>query len=347
MSSSTNKDSTWRHVILVTGAAGFIGSHVCDEFVATMPDCLIVGFDMLDYCASLQNLANALQHSNFVFEQGDILDSARLRYVFEKYSVDCVYHLAAQSHVDASFGNSFQFTETNVKGTHVLLEVARAQNAKKPLHRFVHVSTDEVYGTKADESDERALPDPTNPYAASKAAAEMFVRSYYYSYKLPVIITRSNNIYGPRQYPEKVIPRFILRLLGGKRPQVQGDGQQERSFLHATDVARAMRIVLQSGIVGETYNIGVRDYHTIASLARRLTHEIAPSEEISAIEFAANDRPFNDHRYRLNWDKMRALGWQPQVPFEDGLRSTIQWYREQANSEIDKYWMSGTWQAQC
>lgn len=330
--------STYRS-ILITGGAGFIGSHVVDAFAQAVADEKLVAekivvVDIFDYCASSKNLDHAKKVGNVIILQVDICDADAVRHVFETHDVDAVVHLAAQSHVDRSFGNSLAFTATNVCGTHTLLEVARQQWCKEgenmQTKKFLHISTDEVYGSCTDTQhrETTSLLQPTNPYAASKAAAEMYVESYRHSYGIPTIVSRSNNVYGPRQYPEKVIPKFILRLQSGLLPKIQGSGLQKRSFLYVTDVARALLLLFQKGENGGIYNIGSENEMEIRELAQVVTNHIQPSS-CNFVFDHESDRPFNDQRYHLSTERIKTeIGWQPTVDFEKGLKHTIKWYAE-------------------
>lgn len=320
--------------ILITGGAGFIGSHVVDKFVSNGDR--VVVLDNFSYCASRLNVNDAA-----LVEHADICNSIDVARILRKHAITSIVHLAAQSHVDNSFGNSLTFTNANVLGTHVLLETwcqYWRENGCNPDWRFLHISTDEVYGgtNSTASGEEVSLLKPTNPYAASKAAAEMFVMAYNYSFQLPIIIARSNNVYGPRQYPEKVIPKFIMRLLNGKKPRIQGSGNQMRSFLYATDAAEAMFLLLKRGTTGKIYNIGVENEVTVKSLATLLTDLICGDE--AKQEFAHDqDRPFNDQRYPLDTNRIEnEIGWKPLVAFQDGLASTIDWYRQ--NKDYIHYW---------
>lgn len=333
--------------ILVTGAAGFIGSFLCEELLAKFPHSKIIAYDVLTYCASKDNLADAMRNERFVFVRGDICNPHRVSEILNKYDVRVIVHCAAESHVDNSFGNSLHFTKVNVEGTHVMLECANALHRKGRLRRFLHVSTDEVYGTteEGDLHHECSLLCPTNPYAASKAAAEQYVRAYHESYKLPVLITRSNNIYGPRQHPEKVLPRFVQRVLRGNVPRVDGKPGNERTFLYVTDVAAAIATVLSNGALGETYNIGCNNRLKITELAERVV-AMANAEYNCNLREAfvktQHDRPFNDERYRLDWSKITALGWQPKVEFETGLRAVFDWHK--ADPELRLFhWNDSEW----
>lgn len=324
--------------ILITGGAGFIGSHVVDKFIEKGHS--VVVLDNFSYCASRLNV-----NDDAVVEHADICNAIDVKRILRKHSICSIVHLAAQSHVDNSFGNSLTFTNANVLGTHVLLESwcqYWRENNCNPDWRFLHISTDEVYGgtNETASGEEVSLLRPTNPYAASKAAAEMFVMAYNYSFKLPIIIARSNNVYGPRQYPEKVIPKFIMRLLNQQKPRIQGSGHQLRSFLYATDAAEAMYLLWKSGTVGKIYNIGVENEVSVNSLALTLTQLIAPQlkETNCDLKFSHDqDRPFNDQRYPLDTSKIcNEIGWKPLVPFDQGLKLTIDWYKQ--NKDSKHYW---------
>jgi UDP-glucose 4,6-dehydratase len=317
--------------ILVTGAAGFIASHVCIELVNNHPEYNVIGFDKVDYCSSVHNLDSIRAKANFEFVRGDIRSADLIAFLFKSRNIDTVLHLAAQTHVDNSFGNSLQFTENNILGTHVLLECAKVHH----IRRFVHISTDEVYGevgpneTHATES-ERLLA-PTNPYAATKAAAEYLVLAYAKSFGLPVIITRGNNVYGPHQFPEKLIPKFSILLSRNQRLPLHGDGSNLRNFVYVSDVARALMGVMHRGLTGEIYNIGTDFELTNRQVAEELCRhfDLDPVKYIQKVE----DRPFNDRRYAIDSSKIHLLGWQPLVPWKAGLTRTIAWYvREQAES---------------
>jgi len=312
--------------ILVTGGAGFIASHVVIQLVKNFPQYKVVNFDKMDYCSSLRNLDEIAHYRNYKFIKGNLTSGDLLRYVLETEEIDTIIHAAAQTHVDNSFGNSFAFTENNVMGTHVLVETAKCHGIK----RFIHVSTDEVYGSSYEGEARHVETDvlePTNPYAATKAAAENIVKSYYRSFNLPVIITRGNNVFGPHQYPEKVIPKFVRRLLKGLPCCIHGDGSNSRHFIYVEDVARAFIAILHKGIDGETYNIGCETEFTNIEVAERLVRSLKPNSKNPRdhIEFVA-DRPFNDVRYYISSDKLMKLGWKEEVSFDDGLQKTIDWY---------------------
>ncbi|AEO68920.1 uncharacterized protein THITE_2118740 [Thermothielavioides terrestris NRRL 8126] len=256
--------------IMVTGGAGFIASWLVRHLTLTYPHAYnVISFDKLDYCSSLNNTMVLNDRRNFAFYQGDITDPRDVLDCLERYNIDTIFHFAAQSHVDLSFGNSYTFTHTNVYGTHVLLESAK----KVGIKRFIHVSTDEVYGEVKDDDDdllESSILAPTNPYAASKAAAEMLVHSYQKSFKLPAIIVRSNNVYGPHQYPEKIIPKFTCLLARSKPVVLHGDGSPTRRYLFAGDAADAFDTILHRGQLGQIYNVGSHDEISNLALAKKI-----------------------------------------------------------------------------
>ncbi|KAI0170982.1 hypothetical protein BJ166DRAFT_517469 [Pestalotiopsis sp. NC0098] len=319
--------------IMITGGAGFIACWLVRHLTATYPEAYnIVSFDKLDYCSSLNNTRMLNEKRNFTFYHGDITYPAEVLECMERYNIDTVFHFAAQSHVDLSFGNSYTFTHTNVYGTHVMLESAK----KVGIKRFIHISTDEVYGEVKDDDDdllETSILAPTNPYAASKAAAEMLVHSYMKSFKLPVIIVRSNNIYGPHQFPEKIIPKFTTLLQRGRPVVLHGDGSHTRRYLFAGDAADAFDTILHKGALGHVYNVG--SYHEISNmqLCTKLLKAmgIADGEGDKAdadrwVKYT-HDRPFNDQRYAVDGTKLRELGWVQNTSFEKGLEITVDWYR--------------------
>lgn len=291
----------------------------------------IVSFDKLDYCSSLNNTRMLNDKRNFTFYQGDITNPTEVVDCLERYNIDTIFHFAAQSHVDLSFGNSYGFTHTNVYGTHVLLESAK----KVGIRRFIHISTDEVYGEVKDDDDdllESSILAPTNPYAASKAAAEMLVHSYQKSFKLPVIIVRSNNVYGPHQYPEKIIPKFTCLLNRGLPVVLHGDGTPTRRYLFAGDAADAFDTILHKGQLGQIYNVGSYDEVANRDLCVKLLEQFGiPRETADDVQKwvkYTHDRPFNDHRYAVDGTKLRQLGWDQKTSFADGLRITVEWYRK-------------------
>ncbi len=319
--------------LFITGGLGFIGSNFIHYYSAKYPNIRIICFDKNSYCSNLKNVEGL---ANVEIVVGDIRNSELVMYILRRYEVDSVIHFAAESHVDNSFMNSVKFTENNVLGTHILLECCYQYGR---IERFVHVSTDEVYGEVPFEEEtrhENSRMNPTNPYAASKAAAEFIVQSYMQSYKMPIIITRGNNVYGIRQYPEKVIPKFICQLLRGEKCTIQNENCV-RNFIHVEDAVRGFEIVLHYGEVGGIYNIGtnrIQEY-TVLQLAQMLIRKIHHNvnfdnpenygEYITKIE----DRKFNDCRYSITSDNLHKLGWRLQYTnFEENIDQMIEWYRE-------------------
>lgn len=313
--------------ILITGAAGFIASHVCNRLIRNYPEYKIVVLDKLDYCSNLKNLIPSKASSNFKFVKGDIASADLVNFLLITESIDTIMHFAAQTHVDNSFGNSFEFTKNNIYGTHVLLEACKVTGQ---IRRFIHVSTDEVYG----ETDEDAVVGnheasqllPTNPYSATKAGAEMLVMAYGRSYGLPVITTRGNNVYGPNQFPEKLIPKFILLAMRGLPLPIHGDGSNVRSYLYCEDVAEAFECILHKGEVGHVYNVGTKKERRVIDVAKDICKLFSMDPETS-IKFVEN-RPFNDQRYFLDDQKLTSLGWSERTIWEEGLRKTIEWYTQ-------------------
>ena len=273
---------------------------------------------------------------NFKFVKGDVGSADLMTYVMRSEQIDTVMHFAAQTHVDNSFGNSFEFTENNIRGTHVLLETIKTLGTIK---RFLHVSTDEVYGESSYEMDKAnveaaSLLEPTNPYSATKAGAEMLVMAYGRSYGLPYVITRGNNVYGPHQYPEKAIPKFIMLARNGARIPIHGDGQATRSYMHVADAASAFDTILHKGELKGVYNIGAHEERTVLSVARDIG--VALGVDIDKTITHVQDRKFNDRRYFIDCSKLLALGWTQKVSWEEGLKETIEWYTK--NDEKSGYW---------
>ncbi|XP_062982129.1 dTDP-D-glucose 4,6-dehydratase isoform X2 [Elgaria multicarinata webbii] len=314
--------------ILVTGGAGFIASHVVVSLVEKYPNYMIINLDKLDYCASLKNLEIVSEKQNYKFVQGDICETSFIKELFETEKIDIVLHFAAQTHVDLSFWRKLEFNYVNVYGTYILVGAAYAANVEK----FIYVSTDEVYGGSCDkEFDESSPKQPTNPYATSKAAAECFVQSYWERYQFPVVITRSSNVYGPHQFPEKVIPKFIALLQQNRKCCIHGSGLQRRNFLYASDVAEAFLTIMKKGQPGEIYNIGSNFEMSIVQLAKELIHLIKNTSSEAETEYwmdYVKDRPTNDFGYPMNYGKMYSLGWRPKVPWKEGIKKTIEWYQD-------------------
>lgn len=314
--------------MLITGGCGFIGSNFILYMLEKHKDILIVNIDAVNYC-STKDLCS--DRERYVFSHSDINDYETNKTLLEKYDIDTVVHFAAQSHVDNSFKNSVQFTRDNVLGTHTLLEACREYGKIK---RFVHISTDEVYGEVDMENDgciEKGVLNPTNPYAATKAAAEFLVRSYYHSFKLPIVITRGNNVYGPRQYPEKVIPSFINNLLKNDLCKIHGKGLSRRNFIHVNDVSTALETIINKGKINDIYNIGTCNEYNVLEVLEKLVLLI--KDDTNYLQYAefVEDRLFNDFRYCINNTKLKKLGWSERIEFTEGLKTTIEWYKNNSN----------------
>ena len=307
--------------ILVTGGAGFIGSNFIRYVLSLGGAHDIVNADALTYAGNLSNLATVARNPQLHFVKANICDAAAMRQAM--LGCDAVVHFAAESHVDRSIYEPAPVIETNVTGTSILLQVARKLN----IRRFVHISTDEVYGDLAPgtASNEDAPLQPNSPYSASKAGADLLVRSFVRTYGFPAIITRSSNNYGPYQFPEKFLPLLVTNALDDKPLPIYGDGRQERNWIHVEDNCRGILAVLERGRVGETYNIGGEDVLENLDLVRRLLRLMGKPE--SLMRYVA-DRPGHDRRYALDSSKMhRELDWRPLIPLEQGLQQTVDWYQ--------------------
>jgi dTDP-glucose 4,6-dehydratase len=308
--------------ILITGGAGFIGSNFAHYVARTHPDWRMVVLDKLTYAGRRENLAGLEgRHPGFEFVQGDIADPEVVKRVLP--GCDYVVNFAAETHVDRSLYDAGGFIQTDVYGTFVLLEEARRAQG---LRMFVQISTDEVYGSVESGSSRETDPlMPRNPYSASKAGADRLAYSYWATYGLPVIVTRASKNYGPAQFPEKVIPLFITHALDDVPLPLYGDGMNVRDWLHVDDHCRAVDHLLTAGVAGETYNIGGGNELPNVELTRRILALLGKPESLIR---RVTDRPGHDRRYSLDCAKLHALGWAPQVPFDDGLRRTVAWYRE-------------------
>ena len=315
--------------LLVTGCCGFIGSNFVNYYFNKNSDVEIVNLDAMYYCASQDNIKENIRKSKrYHLVKGNLCSFDLISNVLEIYNIDTVIHFAAQSHVQNSFDNALQYTNDNVVGTHTLLEACRKYGK---IQKFIHISTDEVYGeSMLSENEEKKNEDsvlcPTNPYAATKAAAELIAKSYYHSFKMPIIITRGNNVYGPNQYPEKLIPRFIQQLLKGEQVTIQGDGSNVRAFLHVNDVCSALKLILEKGKIGEIYNIGSDDHHeyTVTQIAHILIEKITKTTDYDKWISHIEDRPFNDKRYYISNQKVKDLGWTILTDFDNGIDEVIQ-----------------------
>ena len=329
--------------ILITGGAGFIGSHVVRLFVNKYPNYYIYNLDALTYASNLENLKDIKHNDNYSFLNGDITDEVFINSIFEDHKFDAVIHLAAESHVDRSISNPLVFAKTNILGTIILL------NAFKSLwqdnwadKRFYHISTDEVYGTLKDEGlfTEDTAYDPNSPYSASKASSDHFVRAYGETYGLPYVISNCSNNYGPNQFPEKLIPLFINNILNNKPLPVYGDGYNKRDWLYVLDHAVAIDLVFHYGKNSETYNIGggneFKNIDLVKVLCRKMDEKLGRYKGTSEklITFI-KDRPGHDFRYAIDTSKInKELGWSPLLTFEEGLEETIEWYLN------NKAWMN-------
>lgn len=356
--------------ILFTGGLGFIASWFVRHLVFRYPSYLIVCLDSRGYCSTLNNIKSCATQSNFVFIHGDVTDAEKIKEVVSTYDIDTIIHMAAESHVDNSFGGPERFTRTNVIGTQNLLEAAKLsllnehssfsfpigflenpKSRKRPIRRFIHMSTDEVYGevlpgAASGDLHESAILAPTNPYSASKAAGEMFVSAYRMSFGVPVVVVRCNNIYGPAQFPEKIIPKFV-RLLQGHNPcTLHGDGTNTRRYLFVLDAVNALDTILHKGEIGKIYNAGSNTELSNIDIAKTLISKFTninnnfkktavpdDHKKVSGDGYLfekyivyTKDRPFNDAGYAIDSSRLMSLGWKPLVDFEQGLNYTLDWY---------------------
>ena len=320
--------------ILITGGAGFIGSHLVRLMVNRYPNYLIVNLDALTYAGNPANLRDVEEAANYRFERVDICDVEAVREVFERHAIDSVIHLAAESHVDRSIDDPFAFARTNVLGTLTLLQVAKERWTDDAKHLFYHVSTDEVYGSLGAEGafTESSRYEPHSPYSASKASSDHFVRAFHDTFGLPTVISNCSNNYGPYQFPEKLIPLFINNIRERRALPVYGRGENVRDWLYVEDHARAIDLIFHRGRVGETYNIGGSNEWRNIDLVRLLVATTdrllgrAEGEDDSLITFV-RDRAGHDLRYAIDSTKLREeLGWAPEVSFEEGIERTVRWY---------------------
>jgi len=328
--------------LLVTGGCGFIGSNFIN-YIFDEKKYKIVNLDAMYYCAAETNIQEHIRThpTHYKFIKGNLCAEDLVNYILENHQITHVVHFAAQSHVQNSFEDSIQFTHDNILGTHTLLEVCKRYGK---IEKFIHVSTDEVYGESmlsdedAEKKTEQSILCPTNPYAATKAGAELIAQAYYHSFKFPVIITRGNNVYGPNQYPEKLIPKFIEQLSQNKPVTIQGDGSCMRAFLHASDAAKAFEVILTKGQIGEIYNIGCHKgmEYSVLEIAHKLIKKIKKipdqdtnqnttesEEKIKEWIKYVEDRPFNDTRYYISNQKLLDLGWKIEKDFETGIDELI------------------------
>lgn len=315
--------------VLVTGAAGFIGSNLVHYLHEVRPNWTITALDALTYAGNLENIAAVLDEKSVKFAKVDITDERAVEDVFARGKFSLVLHLAAESHVDRSIHGAADFVRTNVQGTQVLLDAAK----KHVVKRFVHVSTDEVYGSLGPTGRffETTPLDPTSPYSASKASSDLIALAFNKTYGMDVMVTRCTNNYGPYQFPEKLIPLFVTNLIEGKKVPLYGDGMNVRSWLYVKDHCEALLLVAEKGRAGEVYNIGGTEEAEIPNktVTFSILKHLGKGEEM--IERVA-DRPAHDRRYAVSIDKIKAeLGWSPKTPFDSGLKHTVQWYQENAD----------------
>ena len=322
--------------ILITGGAGFIGTHLVKRMVKNYPQYRIVNLDLLTYAGNLTNLTDIENEPNYVFCKGDIRDQELIQGLFDEYQFDGVIHLAAESHVDRSISNPMAFVETNILGTLNLLNLAKSNWTDRSNKRFYHISTDEVYGSLGETGffTEETPYDPRSPYSASKAGSDMLVRAYFHTFDLPILVSNCSNNYGPYQFPEKLIPLIINNIRNKKPLPVYGDGLYTRDWLWVEDHAAAIDLIYHQGVLGETYNIGGNNERRNIDLVHYLCdvmdellgQSVGTSREL--ITFV-KDRPGHDRRYAIDATKLKnALNWEPSVGPEDGLKRTAQWYLE-------------------
>lgn len=323
--------------ILITGGAGFIGSHVVRLFVTKYPEYRIVNLDKLTYAGNLENLSDIEQKPNYVFVKGDITDTDFIQNLFQEYLFDGVIHLAAESHVDRSISNPLEFVVTNIIGTATLLNVARRFWKEKEQDKlFYHISTDEVYGSLGKEGffTETTAYDPRSPYSASKASSDHLVRAYHHTFGLPVVVSNCSNNYGPNQFPEKLIPLMINNIIHNKPLPVYGKGENVRDWLYVVDHAQAIDLIFHKGKTGETYNIGGhnewKNIDLINLLCKIMDTKLGREEGTSLkLITYVKDRAGHDLRYAIDSTKLTTdLGWRPSLQFEEGLEKTVGWYLE-------------------
>ena len=315
-------------ILLVTGGCGFIGSNFINLIMERYDKIKVINFDAMYYCANETNVNKKWRESDrYILVKGNLCSMDLVKHILDNHQLTHVIHFAAQSHVQNSFSDALQYTNDNIVGTHTLLEATRLYGK---IQKFIHVSTDEVYGesmisVKENHKTEHSILCPTNPYAATKAGAELIAQSYNHSFKMPIVITRGNNVYGPNQYPEKVIPKFIQQLKNNEKVTIQGDGSCVRAFLYSFDTATAFQTILEKGKIGEIYNIGCDEgmEYSILEVAKILIKEIHNTEYYDKWISYIEDRPFNDQRYYISNQKLKDLGWKITIGFKEGIKMLI------------------------
>ena len=308
--------------VLITGGLGFIGSNFIDHVLVNHTEVTaVLNIDRCDYCARRHNVSHA-SDPRYTYVQADITNMMKMKRLFNEFNPDVVVHFAAQSHVDTSFENAHQYIHDNIIGTHTILECVKESGC-----RLVHISTDEVYGEV--DLNETSHPvtsvlNPTNPYSATKAGAELLVKAYGHSFKIPYVITRGNNVFGPKQYPEKVIPAFVTRMLADEPCIIHGEGISRRNFIYVDDVSRAVMTVIQKGVTGTVYNIGTRNEYSVNEIFEMLKKMTGTGV---GKKVHVSDRPHNDKRYAVDSSALQELGWKEEIDFESALAKTVEWYK--------------------
>jgi len=313
--------------LLITGGSGFIGSNFIRLMIGSHPDLEIINLDLLTYAGNPDNLKDIDKDPRYTFIKGDICDRDIVNAILKKNQVNAIIHFAAESHVDRSIVDSSDFVRTNITGTYNLLECARLHSIQK----FMHISTDEVYGSTPECSfTETDMLSPSSPYSASKAGSDLLALSYFKTHKLPVVVTRCTNNYGPYQFPEKLIPFFVTNLIEGKKVPVYGTGRNVRDWIHVNDHCRALEFLLRKGVFGEIYNIGGGNEKTNLEITHKILSLLQKNK--SMIDYV-KDRPGHDFRYSVDCSKLRSLGWVPEYSFDEGLAATVTWY-----SQNEEWW---------
>jgi len=322
--------------ILVTGAAGFILSNFVNYMSKKYPDMKFIVLDILDYCASLDNINKS---PNVEIVIGDMANKELVTYILNKFEIDVIVHGCSMTHVDHSFYNSIEFTKTNILGTHIFLETVKIYHEKTGnIKKFVYISTDEVYGENLGENahDENSIMFPTNVYAATKGSSELIVFAYYHSFKIPILITRCNNVIGIQQYPDKLLPKFICHLLNNEKLTIHGDGSSKRNFIEVFDACTAFETVLFKGDIGQIYNISSdeKNEYSVIEVAKILIKLFYPNidveneKELNKYLEYKNQRPFQDMRYWISSEKLRDLDWKPiKTNFFENVKELIEWYK--------------------